>query len=71
MQHPQTLCAGARPNHALAIAVIPYAAPAKVEDDLFQLMAGALEVLEAAGCALVGGHSTEGVDLSLGRQPLL
>ena len=52
--------------HALAIAVVPYAAAVKVEDDLGQLMAGAVQVLRQAGCSLVGGHSTEGTDLSLG-----
>lgn len=37
-----------------------------MEEDVFQLLAGALPVLEAAGCALVGGHTSEGAELSLG-----
>ena len=37
-----------------------------MEDDLYQLLAGALSVLSEAGCALVGGHSCEGAELALG-----
>lgn len=57
---------GATPTHALALAGIPHAAPAKVEEDLFQLLAGAASVLEAEGVALSGGHSGESEALSLG-----
>ncbi len=59
--------AGACPTAALATAVVPLAAPGKMEDDLFQMMAGALNVLHTAGCALVGGHSSEGSELALGE----
>jgi len=37
-----------------------------VEDLLFQMMTGAVEVLNEAGCALVGGHTGEGQELALG-----
>ena len=37
-----------------------------VEEDLYQLLRGGLEVLEAAGARLVGGHSAEGAELALG-----
>lgn len=37
-----------------------------MEEDLFEMMAGAMQVLSDAGCALVGGHSCEGAELSLG-----
>lgn len=51
----------------MATAVVPLAAPALMEEDLLQLMAGALRVLRPAGCALVGGHSSEGAELALGE----
>lgn len=35
---------------------------------LTQLMAGANSILSAAGCALVGGHSSEGAELSAGGE---
>eukprot|EP00793_Prasinoderma_coloniale_P002858 PRCOL_00002340-RA len=57
---------GARPLSALAIATVPFGLDAKVEEDLFEMMAGAVSVLEEAGCALVGGHSCEGAEVSLG-----
>ncbi len=58
---------GARATSALAIAVVPHGLEAKVEATLHQLLAGALPVLRAAGCVLVGGHTCEGADLSLGK----
>jgi selenide, water dikinase len=57
---------GAEPQTALAIATLPYGLEAKVEADLAQMMAGANEILSLANCALVGGHSSEGAELSLG-----
>ncbi len=38
----------------------------KVEDVLLQMMSGAVEVLNEANCALVGGHTGEGKELALG-----
>ena len=57
---------GAQPQSALAIATIPYGLERQVEADLSAMMQGANEVLAKAGCALVGGHTSEGAELSLG-----
>jgi selenide, water dikinase len=56
----------ARPHSALAIATVPYAREAEVEAQLYELMAGALEVLGEAGAILIGGHSSEGAELAFG-----
>lgn len=58
------MCAEA--TTALAVAVVPFGMEAKVEETLFQMMAGACEVLAASGCSLVGGHTCEGSELALG-----
>ncbi len=57
---------GAEPQSALAIATVPYGPEAKVEQDLRALLQGANEVLGDVGCALAGGHSSEGAELALG-----
>ncbi len=57
---------GARPHSALALAVVPAAAERLMEEDLFQMLAGARRVLDAAGAALIGGHSGEGPEAALG-----
>ncbi len=56
----------ARPHSALAIATLPYGAEAIVERDLLQIMSGAVAVLNENDCALIGGHTSEGAELSLG-----
>ncbi len=58
---------GARPAAALALAVVPHTSDSIQEEDLFQMMAGAAEVLGAEGCALAGGHTCEGAELALGE----
>ncbi len=57
---------GAEAQTALAIATVPFGLDSKVEDTLVQLLAGAVGVLADAGAALVGGHTSEGAELSLG-----
>ncbi|MDD2881387.1 MAG: selenide, water dikinase SelD [Rhodoferax sp.] len=57
---------GAQPQTATAIATLPPGMETKVEDLLFQMMSGAVAVLNEAGCALVGGHTGEGSELALG-----
>jgi len=57
---------GAVPQSALAIATIPYALEPKVEETLYQLLSGAIKVLNQANSPLVGGHTTEGAELGFG-----
>lgn len=57
---------GGEPQTALAIATVPFGIETKVEDTLTQMMSGAMEILNDANCALVGGHTSEGPELSLG-----
>ena len=57
---------GATPHTALAIVTLPLAAPRKMQDDLSQMMRGANEVFALADTVLVGGHTGEGAELSLG-----
>ena len=57
---------GARPHSALALATIPYGSDDKIEESLELLLGGAVEVLNKAEAVLIGGHTSEGIDLSLG-----
>jgi selenide,water dikinase len=57
---------GAEAQSATAIVTVPPGLEAKTEDVLLQMMSGAVEVLNDAGCALVGGHTGEGRELALG-----
>ena len=57
---------GATSHSVLALATIPYGTEAKQEETLYQLLSGAMAALANSKTFLVGGHTTEGVELSLG-----
>lgn len=57
---------GARSQTALALATIPQGPPAQQEELLFQLLSGATQELNRMGCTLVGGHTIEGPQTTLG-----
>ena len=57
---------GIQPKAALAIATVPAMSHPLMESDLFQMMAGAQDVLANAGTRLMGGHSAEGSELGVG-----
>lgn len=58
--------AGAKPLSALAHVVLPYARTHIQQAELEQLLAGALEILSAADCPILGGHSLQGSELQVG-----
>ena len=57
---------GAEAQSVLAIATVPYGRERVVEDTLFELLAGALTLIEPSGAVLAGGHSSEGAELAFG-----
>jgi selenide,water dikinase len=57
---------GAEAQSALAIATVPYGRERIVEETLYDVMAGALHILEPTGAVLAGGHSSEGAELAFG-----
>jgi len=57
---------GADPHSAMAIASIPFASEIKQEQELFQLMSGAVEALRENHTVLIGGHSTEASEMGFG-----
>ncbi len=57
---------GAEAQAAMAIATVPYGKERIVEQQLHQMMQGALQILNQHNAALIGGHSSEGVELSFG-----
>ena len=54
------------PRAALAFATVPYMAQALMAEELYQVLHGVTDVLGEAGAVLVGGHSAEGAELSVG-----
>lgn len=57
---------GAEPQSALALATVPYGREQVVEEALYELLAGAQQVLDECGAVLAGGHSSEGAELAFG-----
>lgn len=57
---------GARPVAALAIATIPDGDAAQQEELLYQLLAGSQREFARMGTALVGGHTIEGPQVTIG-----
>ncbi|MBM83602.1 MAG: selenide, water dikinase SelD, partial [Planctomycetaceae bacterium] len=57
---------GAKPIGALTMAVLPRGPSRQQAELLFQLLAGALKELNIADADLLGGHTTEGSDLTIG-----
>ena len=57
---------GGQAQTATAVVTVPPGLETKVEDLLRQMLTGAVEVLNEANCALVGGHTGEGRELALG-----
>ena len=57
---------GAEPQSVLAIATVPYGRERVVEETLYDLLAGALTIIQPSGAVLVGGHSSEGAELAFG-----
>ncbi len=56
----------AQPHSAMAIVSLPFGSANIVERDLQQVMSGALEVLNENNCALIGGHTSEAQEMSVG-----
>jgi selenide,water dikinase len=54
------------PRFALAQVSVPETEPARAEETLYQVMAGARAALDADGVTLVGGHTTTGPELVVG-----
>ncbi len=57
---------GAIPHSALASVTLPFGPEQKMQQDLQQLMLGAMETLATAGASLIGGHTTQGAEMMLG-----
>ncbi|MFK7852915.1 MAG: selenide, water dikinase SelD [Granulosicoccus sp.] len=55
----------ATPQSAQVVVTVAEASPTIVERDLRLLMSGIVDALNQEGCALVGGHTTQGKELSV------
>ena len=57
---------GGRPASAMAMLTLPFAKPDVTRGMLKVMMTGILEQLEEEGATLIGGHTSEGAELSVG-----
>jgi selenide,water dikinase len=57
---------GAEAQTAMTIATLPVWPDNKLAAELQQMLAGAVRVFDSAGATLIGGHTSEGTELSLG-----
>jgi len=57
---------GAKPQSAQALVGLPYSVPSVQARDLWQLMSGALHEFDRHDCALIGGHTSESAEMTLG-----
>ena len=57
---------GATPLAALAMATVPMGSERQQEQLLYELLAGGLEEFRKAGATLVGGHTIEGENVTIG-----
>ena len=57
---------GAEAQSVLAIATVPYGREQVVEETLYEVLAGALSIIQPTGAVLAGGHSSEGAELAFG-----
>ncbi len=57
---------GAVPHSALALVTLPFGPAQKLQQDLTQLLQGALQIFAAAGVTLTGGHTAQGAEMMLG-----
>lgn len=60
------LAMGAKPVAAMALVTVPLMADGMMEEELYQIMRGIVDVLDEHDATLIGGHSAEGLELSLG-----
>ncbi|SMX46211.1 selenide, water dikinase SelD [Maliponia aquimaris] len=57
---------GARPRAAVASVILPRMAPTLAARSLTEIMTAAREVMAEAGAEIVGGHSSQGAELTIG-----
>ncbi len=56
----------AKPFSALALVTVPFASNSLQQELLFQILSGAVEFFQANAIHLIGGHSAQGPELSVG-----